>query len=166
AVGIVDGDRSKLLRRDAVETRNLDRDEGAADLFDIAVAIRIHAAGFAEAVMAAHRAELVVRGFGWVREQPEIRRLDDGAPGPDLRTVGTVAAARACLEINVRFVAHPPAMTAAAIGLLHGSAPLSCVPKVSADRVRIWQQQRDGAMSLGPAGRRARRTPTTSRVRS
>src|SRR5690349_7889083 len=60
AIAIVDRRGRQFLRGDIVQGGDLDRDEVAAQLGDVAVTEGAHAASRAESVMTAHRAELIV----------------------------------------------------------------------------------------------------------
>src|SRR5688572_1844075 len=86
---------------------------------------RRDAAGLAEPVVPALAAELVVRRLGVVRQQPELRRLDDRAPVAPLGADRAIAAAGAGAEVDVGLVADLSAVAAAAIGFLHPSRVLS-----------------------------------------
>src|SRR5690606_24018400 len=101
AVREAHGHVRELLVADVVERRDVDRDEVAADLLDVAGAERPHAAVLAEQVMTALRRELVVGERVLTREQPEVGGLDDGVPRARPAADRAVALARARREIEV-----------------------------------------------------------------
>src|SRR5262245_30365280 len=90
----------ELGRRHVVQRAELDRDEGATDLLDIAATERAHAAVLAEQVMPAFRGELIVAQRLLAGEKPESIGLDEGAPIACFRADRAIALAGARREIN------------------------------------------------------------------
>src|SRR5947209_7777671 len=80
SVRVSDRRGDELGRRRIVQRADLDGDEGAADLLDIAAAERAHAAVLAEQVVPALGGELVIAQRVLAGEQPERVGLDEGAP--------------------------------------------------------------------------------------
>src|SRR5712671_939305 len=119
AVHVTHGQLRELLGIDIVETGDIDRIVGAADLLDVAVAERGDAARLAEPMVAALAAELIVRDVGLAGQQPKILRLDDRAPVSPLGADRAVALAGSGAEVDIGLEANIAAMAAAAIGLLH-----------------------------------------------
>src|SRR5262245_14570087 len=119
SVRIFDRRADEFGRRHVVQRVELDRYEGATDLFDIAATERAHATVLAEQVVPAFRGELIVAQCLLAGEKPESVGLDEDAPTACLRADRAIALARARREINVRFIAHGPAVAATPVGLQH-----------------------------------------------
>src|SRR3982074_2011268 len=101
AIHVFDRRLAELRRVEIVETGEVHRIIGAADLLDVAVTERRDAAGLAEPVMAALGAELIVGQLAFAREQSKRLRLDDGAPVAPLSADRAVALARAGAQVEV-----------------------------------------------------------------
>src|SRR5882672_8102654 len=121
AIHVFDRRLGELRRVEIVETGEVHRIIGAADLLDVAVTERRDAAGLAEPVMAALGAELIVGQRAFAREQAKRLRLDDGAPVAPLGADRAVALARAGAQVEVGLVADFAAMAASLVGPGHRS---------------------------------------------
>jgi hypothetical protein len=131
----------KFRRIEIVETGEVHRIIGAADLLDVTVTEGRDAARPAEPVMAAHGAELIVGQFVFAREQAKRLQLDDGAPIASLGTDRAVALARAGAQVEVGLVADFAAMAASLVGPGHRSIPFSGLPPQASAQGRSTPHQ-------------------------
>src|SRR5258708_34279383 len=141
AIHVFDRRLGELRRIEIVETGEVHRIIGAADLLDIAVTERRDAAGLAEPVMAALAAELIVGQLALAREQAKRLRLDDGAPVAPLGTDRAVALARAGAEVEVGLVADFAAMAASLVGPGHRAISFSDLPQQASVQGRSRRRQ-------------------------
>src|SRR5260370_37833472 len=95
AVHVFDRRLGKLRRIEIVETGEVDRIIGAADLLDVAMPECRDAAGLAKLVMGALGAELIIGQLALACEQAKRLRFDRGAPVAPLGTDRAVALASA-----------------------------------------------------------------------
>src|SRR5258707_3661480 len=121
AIHVLDWRLREFRRVEIVETGEVHRIIGAADLLDVAMTERRDAAGLAEPVMAVVGTELIVGQLAFAREQSKRLRLDDGAPVAPLGADRAVALARAGVQVEVGLVADFAAMAASLVGPGHRS---------------------------------------------
>src|ERR1700733_12094573 len=121
AVAVAHRRRDELFRRHVIERCQLNRDEVAADFRDVAARERTHAAMFAEQVMHAAAAELIVTDIMQAGSEPKGLGLDHDAPLAGLAAHRAIAFAGAFFEIDIGLVTDGAAMAAAVIGLQHRS---------------------------------------------
>jgi len=124
-VSVVYRRRNELCRLYIIQGRQLNRDIGATDLFDIASPEWPDAAGSAEVMMCTLRSELIVSEGVFTCEKTERLRLDDCAPVPGLCTYCAVALSSTGAQVNIRLKANGATVATPGVRLLHTQAPVS-----------------------------------------
>ena len=123
AIRIFDGRSQQLRRADIIQCGQEYRNVIPSDLLDKAPPERAHATVFAEQMVCAQCAELIVAEIPVSGQQAEIGRLDDDAPIAGLRANGAIALARARAQIDIRFITDRSTMTTSRIRFFHRVLP-------------------------------------------